>query len=71
MAEIYGLPQPLNGSETVTIQQIQNGQIALCTMPLSELASILISTAWAGTLPSVRPSTAGIAWNNSGVVSVS
>jgi hypothetical protein len=28
MTEIYGLPQTLTGEETVTIHQVQNGQIA-------------------------------------------
>lgn len=71
MMEIYGLPQPLTGAETVTIQQIQNGQIALCRMPLSQLATIISSTSWAEDLPTTRPATAGVLWNNSGVVSIS
>jgi hypothetical protein len=69
--QIYGLPQPLTGAETVTIHQEQNGQIALCTMPLSELSTILSSTAWATGLPTTEPTTAGIVWNNAGVVSIS
>lgn len=74
MIETYGLPQPLTGSETVTIHQVQNGQIAKCTMPLSELATILnsgSSTAWATGLPTTAPATAGVVWNNNGVVSIS
>jgi len=73
--ETYGLPQPLTGSESITIKQEQNGQLALCTMPLSVFASFLSannsSTAWASTLPTSRPSTAGVVWNDGGVVSVS
>lgn len=73
--EIYGLPQPLTGNELITIRQSQNGKLALCTMPLSELALLLSvstsSTAWASTLPTTRPSTSGVAWNDGGVVSVS
>jgi hypothetical protein len=69
--ELYGLPQPLTGAETVTIHQVQNGQIALCTMPISQLATILSSTAWATGLPTTEPVTAGVVWNNAGVVSVS
>lgn len=69
--EIYGLPQPLTGSETVTIHQVQNGQIALCTMPLSMFASIVSSTAWAAHLPTTEPATSGVVWNNGGVVSIS
>lgn len=72
--EIYGLPQSLTGAETVTIQQEQNGRVALCTMPLSELASILgesSSTAWAANLSTTAPTTAGVVWNNNGVISLS
>jgi hypothetical protein len=73
MTEIFGLPQPLTGAELVTIHQMQNGQLVLCTMPLSELATILTSssTAWATGLPATAPSTAGVVWNNNGVISVS
>lgn len=74
MIETYGLPQPLTGAETVTIRQEQNGQIALCTMPLSQLSEILTSgssTAWAQGLPTTLPNTAGVVWNDSGVVSIS
>jgi hypothetical protein len=71
--QTYGLPQPLTGAETVTIHQIQNGQLALCTMPLSELATILTSssTAWATGLPTTAPTTPGVVWDNNGVVSIS
>lgn len=68
---IYGLPQPINGEELVTIYQMQNGQLAKCSMPLSHLASILSSTAWAAGLPTMAPTTPGVVWNNDGVVSVS
>lgn len=73
MAEIYGLPQPLTGSETVTIHQEQNGRVALCTMPLSQLATVLTSssTAWAANLPMTAPTAAGVVWNNNGVISLS
>lgn len=77
MLENYGLPQPLDGTETVTIHQVQNGRIAKCTMPLSELSSILsgggsgTSTAWASGLPTSLPVTPGIVWDNNGVVSIS
>ncbi len=73
MTEIYGLPQPLTGAETVTIRQTQNGQSALCTMPLSQLASIIggTSTAWANSLPTTRPAVAGVLWNDGGAVSIS
>jgi hypothetical protein len=72
MNEIYGLPQPLTGNETVTIHQLQNGQIAKCTMPLYELAVLLGGgTSWAAGLPTSRPATAGVVWNNGGSVSIS
>jgi hypothetical protein len=73
--DIYGLPRPLDGSELVTIQQEQNGQWAKCSMPLSLLSALLnstsSSTAWAYNLPTSKPSTAGVVWNNGGVVSIS
>jgi hypothetical protein len=68
---IYGLPQPINGDELVTIYQMQNGQFAKCSMPLSHLASILSSTAWANGLQTTQPSASGVVWNNNGVVSIS
>lgn len=74
MHEIFGLPQALTGAELVTIHQMQNGQLVLCTMPLSQLATILTtgtSTAWATGLPTTEPITAGVVWNNSGIVSIS
>lgn len=75
MSETYGLPQPLTGSETVTIQQEQNGQIALCTMPLSTLIAYLNENlnflSWASNLPSTAPANSGVVWNNNGVVSIS
>lgn len=71
MQEIYGLPQPLTGNELVTIWQMQNGQMAKCTMPLSQLSAILSSTGWADNLPITKPAAAGVAWNNGGVVSIS
>jgi hypothetical protein len=71
MSEIYGLPQPITGSETFTIQQIQNGQIALCTMPISELSSIINFNAWIASLPTQKPSSPGLPWLDGGVVSVS
>lgn len=73
MTEIYGVPQlPLTGTETVTIYQTQNGQLAKCTMPLSDLIPLLAgSTAWAAHLPTTEPATAGVLWNNAGVVSIS
>lgn len=70
MIEIYGLPQSLTGLETVTIHQEQNGNIAKCTMPLSMLISLAIES-WIKNLPTSEPTTAGIAWNNTGVVSIS
>ena len=71
MIEVHGLPQPLTGAETITIRQMQNGQMALCTMPLSELLQIITLNALANGLPIAEPATAGVVWNNSGVISVS
>lgn len=71
MMKIYGLPQPLSGAEIVTIQQEQNGNIALCSMPISALASVLTLNYLATNLPSIQPATPGIVWNNGGVISIS
>lgn len=68
--EFFGLPQPLTGNEVVTIRQQQNGEWAECTMPLSMLASV-VGNAWVKTLPTSEPLTAGIPWNNTGVISIS
>ncbi|WP_321899133.1 hypothetical protein [Paraburkholderia heleia] len=71
---IYGLPQALTGNETVTIQQQQNGQSALCTMPLSDLLTYINANApelWVASLPTALPAKPGIPWNNAGLVSVS
>lgn len=72
--QVYGLPQPLTGSETVTIQQEQNGQLAACTMPLSDLLAYVNANAptwWVASLPTSLPSKPGVAWNNSGLISIS
>jgi hypothetical protein len=78
MTPIYGLPQlPLTGAETVTIHQTQNGQPALCTMPLSELAALLGSgggnptVAWATGLPTAPTPGTKTLWLNNGVLSFS
>jgi hypothetical protein len=68
--DIYGLPQPLTGQEWVTITQTQNGQQALCSMPLSQLQTWLTQTEFSN-LPTTLPATPGIAWNNGGLVSLS
>jgi hypothetical protein len=74
MAHIYGVPQPLTGNETVTIQQIQNGQIVECTMPFSTLISFIsggLVSSLTSSLSKTEPSVAGVMWNNNGVVSIS
>lgn len=71
MPEIYGLPQALTGNEMVTIWQEQNGQLAKCTMQLSSLSSILLSSSLASSLPTQRPNSSGVFWNDGGVVSIS
>lgn len=67
--DFYGLPQPLDGTEFVTIYQKQNGQIVKCSMPLSQLATIL-GINWTS-LPTTKPTVSGEPWNNGGVVSIS
>ena len=68
--EIYGIPQPLTGAETVTILQEQNGQQAKCTMPLSTFLAFIVPSIFKD-LPTTEPTTAGVVWNNAGVVSIS
>lgn len=67
--EFFGLPQPLNGTELVTIAQEQNGNWAHCSMPLSQLASLL-GTNWS-TLPTQKPAVPGVLWNDGGSISLS
>ena len=69
--KVRGLPQPLTGDELVTIGQMQKGQLAECTMPLSELSSIINFNAWIASLPTQKPSSPGLPWLDGGVVSVS
>lgn len=71
MPDLYGLPQPLTGSEMVTLHQEQNGNLVLCSMPLSELLQIINLTSMTVGLPTVRPTTSGIVWNNGGALSIS
>ncbi|MGG5541967.1 hypothetical protein P4G95_09200 [Burkholderia vietnamiensis] len=70
MNGIYGLPQPLTGNELVTIKQMQNGNWAECTMPLSALITQLMGEFFAS-LSTVKPSIAGQPWNDAGVVAIS
>jgi hypothetical protein len=70
MPEIYGLPQDLTGSELVTIYQEQSGQLAKCSMPLSTFMALVVQNVFRN-LPTTEPSTAGVPWNNAGVVSIS
>lgn len=68
--DIYGLPQPLTGQEWVTITQTQNGQLAKCSMTLSQFQAWLTQAEFAN-LPTTLPTTSGTAWNNGGLVSIS
>lgn len=68
--QIHGLPQSITGAEIVTIAQEQNGRLAECSMPLSTFQTFVIN-AWLGTLSTTEPTTAGVAWNNAGVLSIS
>lgn len=71
--DIYGLPQPITGQETVTILQEQGGQLARCTMPLSSLLSLITPQVMAqlAALSKTEPTEPGVLWNNNGVLSVS
>ena len=72
--QLNGLSKPLTGSEPVTIQQTENGQISDITMPLSELLVFINAAApawWVGSLPTTLPAKTGVLWNNTGMLSVS
>ncbi|HQT62196.1 hypothetical protein [Acidiphilium sp.] len=73
MTEIYGAPQPLSGNETVTILQQQNGQLAECTAPISDIAALssFDFATYMQSLPTTLPSKAGAPWNNGGILSIS
>jgi hypothetical protein len=67
---IYGSLQPITGAELATVYQMQNGQMVTCSMPLSDLIQVITLTALAAGLPTTEPTTAGIVWNNGGVLSI-
>jgi hypothetical protein len=69
MTDVFGMPQPLTGSELVTIYQEQNGQLAKCSMPLSEFVAFIMSSLASSS--TTEPSTKGVLWNNAGAISVS
>jgi hypothetical protein len=73
--QICGLPQPLTGSELVTILQEQGGQLVMCSLQLSALLDYVTantsSTAWAKNIPATEPASPGVVWDNDGVVSIS
>jgi len=71
MTKTYATPQPMTGSETVCIHQVQNGQIVKCTTPISSLPSAANLTTFFASLPTSLPATAGVVWNNNGVISIS
>jgi hypothetical protein len=76
MTPIYGLPQlPLTGAEIVTIQQTQNGRLALCSMTLSELAALFPAgnptAAWAASLPTTPTPGTNTLWLDNGVLAFS
>jgi hypothetical protein len=73
MSELYGMPQPLTGAETITVQQMQNGQLVKCTVSLTVLAAFFGNTpaVWSASLPTALPATHGVLWNDGGVISVS
>jgi hypothetical protein len=72
--QLNGLSKPLTGSESVTIQQTENGQTSVCTMPLSDLLNQINAAApawWVAGLPTTLPPKVGVLWNNTGLLSIS
>ena len=72
--QLNGLSKTLTGCETVTIQQTENGQTSVCTMPLSGLLNQINAAApawWVASLPTSLPPKAGVLWNNTGSLAIS
>jgi hypothetical protein len=72
--QLTSLPNPLSGSEPVTIQQVVNGKISDITMPISDLLVFINAAApawWVASLPTTLPAKTGVLWNNTGMLSVS
>ena len=56
----------MDGSELVDIKQVQNGNQALCSAPISSLGQAILSV-----LPTTLPSQSGVLWNNGGMICIS
>jgi hypothetical protein len=72
--QLNGLPKSLTGTEPVTIQQTENGNLTAFTMPLSDLLSQINAAGpawWVASLPTSLPPKAGVLWNNTGMLSIS
>ncbi|WP_186211310.1 hypothetical protein [Burkholderia gladioli] len=53
----------------MSIKQKQNGEWAECTMPLAMLIQLM--TAFAASLPTDKPTSAGQLWNDAGMLAIS
>ncbi|PQV51804.1 hypothetical protein [Paraburkholderia sp. BL21I4N1] len=72
--QLTDLPNPLSGSEHVSIQQTQNGHTTTCTIALSDLLNQINAAApawWVASLPTTLPSRVGVLWNNNGSLAIS
>lgn len=77
MSGPYGAPQPMTGTEIVTIHQVQNGNLVKCSLTMNELLTWVQAAqqttfetqmaAWLKSLPTAPP-TSG-AWLDNGVLS--
>ena len=71
MITLHAQPQPLTGAEILTIAQMQSGNMVACSITLAALSAYIGGgTAWDTSLPTIAPTTAGVLWNNGGVISL-
>ena len=72
--QLNGLSKPLMGTESVTVEQTEDGETSACTLPLSDLLNQINAAApswWLASLPTTLPSKVGALWNNTGMLSIS
>lgn len=72
--QLNGLSKPLTGTESVTVEQTEDGETSVCTMPLAALLNQINAAApawWVASLPTTLPLKPGVLWSNTGMLSIS
>ncbi|KFX63832.1 hypothetical protein KBK24_0119205 [Burkholderia sp. K24] len=72
--QLNGLAKPLTGTESVTVEQTEDGQTSVCTLLLSDLLNQINVAApswWVASLPTTLPLKPGVLWSNTGMLSIS